>query len=512
MTDSTQAPPIRLPQGRHFAVTWGIPDDFGGMTSAFLHRSRAFVRLGGVAVEIVTFDTRPDYPAFSDELRRRGELLDDMSIVNIWDWLREWDLPADAPGTLNLDKHPLVPLEPDAAYRSTFREGHELTRTRYASDGSSVLQVDHYRLDGTLLLSDRRDLREPGTVSGRSLVLCDRDGRPVRSWGATWSLYRYWLDRLRGGAWSYLIVDSKTIANFMLTYRRKKAVTLHVVHSSHLAGDVRPIGPLRATRRTVFENLGDFDAVVVLTKRQRKDVIELLGPQANLVVVPNSRDLALSADAPLERPVGRGVVLASLTTRKRVDHAITAAADAIASGAPITLDVFGEGETRPQLEALITERGVAGSVTLHGHRTDARAGLADASFLVLSASSEGSPLVLVEAMAAGCIPISYDIPYGPADLISHGRNGLLVPAGDIGALAEAIRTLQAMPDHAVDRMRRRARRTAQRYSDLSVTRRWAREMARAAKRKAGPDAVPAGVKAVLRAGRTAIRRAVTPGR
>ena len=61
-------------------------------------------------------------------------------------------------------------------------------------------------------------------------------------------------------------------------------------------------------------------------------------------------------------------------------------------------------------------------------RPDARRELATASFLLLTSRSEGSPLVLVEAMAAGCLPIAYDVRYGPSDLIRNGRNGFLVRA------------------------------------------------------------------------------------
>ena len=49
-----------MPQGRHFAVTWSIPDDYGGMTAAMLARSSAFSRLGGTPVDVLTFDARPD--------------------------------------------------------------------------------------------------------------------------------------------------------------------------------------------------------------------------------------------------------------------------------------------------------------------------------------------------------------------------------------------------------------------------------------------------------------------
>lgn len=485
---------VRLPPGSQFAVTWGIPDDFGGMTGAMLHRSRAFVRLAGTPVDILTFDARPDYPDVEHRLREAGELIDGMRLLNLWDWLRDTPLeigptppvPNDAPasggravgiaGTLDLEKHTFSPLQPDPAFVSTHRGAAELSRTQLAPDGVTAAQVDYYREDGTLLASDRRE------AGARSVVLCDAAGAPLRSFGSIWGLYRFWIDRLRGRGPSFLIVDSKTIARAMLTYRRKSAVTMHVVHSSHLAGAELPAGTIRQTRQEVFANLDGFDAVVVLTERQSRDIQSLLGPVPNLVVVPNGRDQS-GAVAPLERPANTGIVLAGLTGRKRVDHAVRAIADATVPPG-VTLDVFGDGERRASLETLRDDLGLASRVRFHGHVPGARARLADASFLLLTSTSEGFPLVLLEAMAAGCIPIAYDVPYGPADIIRDGRNGFLVPAGDEVALARAIAELQAMSPRLVTRMRREARSAASAFSDEAVTRTWADAMRRSALRKA----------------------------
>lgn len=446
---------IHLPDGLQFALTWSIPDNFGGMTSALLHRSRAFVRLADRPVDILTFDARTDYPQVDARLRERGELIDGMRLLNLWDWLRENPVPADAPGTLSLDRHPFTPLE-----------GSDLVVTRYADDGETILQVDYHRADGSLLATDRRDVVESGVPGGRAIVLCDENGVPVRSWGRVWALYRFWIDLLRQRRPSFLLVDSKTVANFATTYRRKRAVTMHIVHNSHLQGD-----GLRQSRREVFENLGAFDSVVLLTERQRADVVAMLGPQPNLAVIPNGREVG--ARVPLERDVRRGMVLASLTARKRVGHAVRAATAAGAS-----LDVYGDGEERAALEKMS-----GSNVVFHGHVADARSRLVDASFLLSTATSEGLPLALVEAMAAGCLPIAYDVPYGPSDLIVDGRTGFLVPPGDEHALTATIEHLLSLPKRTVTRMRRAAMRAARAYSDDAVTRSWATEMRIADHRK-----------------------------
>jgi poly(glycerol-phosphate) alpha-glucosyltransferase len=446
---------VRLPTGRHFAVTWGIPDSYGGMTTALLQRSRAFARIGGVEVDVLTFDVRPDYDDVRNRLLDRGELTDGVHLLNLYEWLREHPLPG---GTLRLDRDVFTPLA-----RGGSRSGSQSIDSRHADDGT-VLQVDHYRSDGTLLLSDRRDTRQRGRLGGRSVVLCDERGEPVRSWARIHHLYRAWLDALTSKQPSFVIVDSKTSANFMLDYRRPHVVTAHVVHNSHLARADEPLGEVRASRRAVFDRLDDFDIVAVLSERQRRDVVALRGEHPGLRVIANPR-AAVRAGA--SRRGSHGIVLASLTARKRVDHAI-----GVAARLSIGLEVFGDGDRADAVRAAIPAH-AAHRIRLHGHRADAREQLSGASFLLQTGSSEGFPLVLAEAMAAGTIPIAYDVPYGPADLIEHGENGLLVPSGDEDALAAAVTRLLTMPPRRRARMRRAARRTARAYSERAVVAGWA---------------------------------------
>ncbi|RWZ55081.1 glycosyltransferase [Labedella populi] len=486
VTDRTRAARGLLPTGRHFALTWSVSDGYGGMTAALLARTRAFVRHGGVRVDVLTLDEQADYPTLESRLRQRGELIDGMRLLNLWDWLRDNPLPG---GSLRLDRHPLspLPLGPGPGATEIRRGGTVLSRTRWSEDGARALQTDHYRLDGTLLVSDRRDI-EGG---GRSIVLCDESGSPVRSWGRIWHLYAAWLDRLSARRPTFLIVDSKTVAPFVAEYRRPHVTTVHLVHASHLEGTERPMGRLRESRRRVFENLAAFDAVAVLSERQRADVEALLGPQDNVIVVRNVREEVpgRASQNALTRPrdITAGIMLASLEKRKRVSHAVRAVAaqrvlTTAGAGRPVTLDVYGEGPRRATLEAVVDRLEARDFARLRGFDPHARERLADASFLLLTSTSEGFPLVLAEALSVGCLPIVYDVPYGPADIIRSGWNGWVVPAGDVDAMAAAIEELVSLPDERIAAMRRNAVASARSFDPLAVTRAWARGL-RAARRR-----------------------------
>ncbi len=58
---------------------------------------------------------------------------------------------------------------------------------------------------------------------------------------------------------------------------------------------------------------------------------------------------------------------------------------------------------------------------------------------VYPTTTEGFGLSILEALSNGCPVISYDVNYGPREMIESGKNGELVPPGDIDAIAQAMR-------------------------------------------------------------------------
>lgn len=482
---SENAARLDFPAAHYFSLTWGIPDDFAGMTTAFLNRNRAFEQLGGPVVDILTFDARPDYPCVQEQLRERGLLTPRAKIINIWDWFREFPQP---PARAVAAHRTFSPLDPSLPYETTERDGVVLTRTR-TNDVGEVMQLDHYRRDGSLFASDRRDVDRRGKLGGRSIVLCDQAGDPARSWSAPWAFYRDWLDLLLGAEGgraergrgrgpgrsepTVLIVDSKTVANFMLGYKRSDVTTVHVIHGSHLndRGD-----KLRVSRRKVFPRLAEFDLVVTLTETQKRDIEARLPEARNLVCIPNSVEPP-SPVRDLARPRESIAVLASLLPIKRVSHALEAVARVRAStDAPVQLTVYGDGPERSELEALSVKVGIADAVTFAGHLPDAKQVLASTSMLLLTSRSEGFGLVLLEAMAEGCVPLAYDVPYGPADVIRDGENGFLVPDGDVATLAGRIHDLLTMEPCRLEQLRTSGRETAAAYSAEATTELWARAL------------------------------------
>ena len=103
------------------------------------------------------------------------------------------------------------------------------------------------------------------------------------------------------------------------------------------------------------------------------------------------------------------------------------------------LRIFGEGELRQELTELTRSLQIADRVELPGRSTALLEKMNSCAMFVLSSDYEGMPNVLLEAMCMGMPCISTDCPSGgPRELIEDGVNGLLVPVGDVEALADAM--------------------------------------------------------------------------
>jgi glycosyltransferase involved in cell wall biosynthesis len=104
----------------------------------------------------------------------------------------------------------------------------------------------------------------------------------------------------------------------------------------------------------------------------------------------------------------------------------------------VRLLILGEGEARQELEALAQKLEIIEDVALPGFVENPYAYMSRAAAFVLSSRWEGLPTVLIEAMACGCPVVSTNCPSGPEEILAAGKYGVLVPVGDISALATAM--------------------------------------------------------------------------
>jgi glycosyltransferase involved in cell wall biosynthesis len=232
----------------------------------------------------------------------------------------------------------------------------------------------------------------------------------------------------------------------------------------------------------VRRELGRFDAIVVLTGDDARDYRdELNGSATRVEQIPNALPELGGGTSALEE---KAVVAAGrLTGQKGFDLLIRAFAQVVPERPDWELRIYGDGSQRAELERLIAELGLNGSVRLMGATSDIGEELARASVFALSSRFEGFGMVLVEAMSKGVPVVSFDCPRGPSEIVDDGVDGVLVPNGDVDALASALVELTG------DEQRRRSLGAAgleksRRYEIGAIGARWDALLAELEERRA----------------------------
>lgn len=211
----------------------------------------------------------------------------------------------------------------------------------------------------------------------------------------------------------------------------------------------------------VFENV----ETIAVSASTKEDLVRRGMIPERIRVVSNGIDLDFFSPGSTpraERPtllfVGR------LKKYKRVDLLIDAAAFLASEKVDVELLIAGEGDERPALEARVRRLGLEGRVRMLGFvpEEEKRDALRRAWIHVLTSPKEGWGISNLEAAACGTPSVTSDSP-GLRESVVDGQTGLLVPHGDVPALAAAIRSLLA-DGPLRERMGRQGRAFAEGFS------------------------------------------------
>jgi glycosyltransferase involved in cell wall biosynthesis len=238
-----------------------------------------------------------------------------------------------------------------------------------------------------------------------------------------------------------------------------------VVHQEHRSSSDRTSG---------LEPLLTFapraDVVALLTRSARDWLTETLGAVApETVVVPNPLPQGFKPRATLET---RLIVAAGRFVAEKQLTKLVEAFGEIAEQIPDwRLRILGSGPQRLDVIRLIRRLGLWDRVELPGQSADMPSEWAAASISALPSRSEGLPLVVQEAMAAGVPVIAFDNPSGSRAVIRHEVNGLLVGPDALSGLSTALLRL-ATDDALRHRLGEGALASAREYVAETIAHRW----------------------------------------
>jgi glycosyltransferase involved in cell wall biosynthesis len=221
----------------------------------------------------------------------------------------------------------------------------------------------------------------------------------------------------------------------------------------------------RWVSRWVYRRVG---RIIAVSSPIRRRLIERDGVSHDLItIVPNAvipasetRSDWLPAEMRKHPLIG---VVARLQPEKGVADFLKAAAHVAPSFPEARFVIAGDGPLRQELAALAEDLDLGSRVHFLGFKAEVSALMGSLDVLVVPSRTEGSPLVTLEAMAAG-VPIVASATGGIPDQVRHDKEGLLVPPGDTGAIGDAILDLLRDPAYARRLGEAGRRRTASWFS------------------------------------------------
>lgn len=497
-----------MPDARYVFLVDVLPRNHAGRSASILTKTRLLWERTGRESLILTAYDSSQLDDISHGLRERGLLAEGVTAASLHDYFpddtvldagdhhRPFEEPGmtwnhdEAAGQYHFYEHGVHRLSKrlDYAGRPIVVDRFNNARNRTRSDEfwpngvqRRTVFFDLYQGVARQELLHRRDgsvrlciwwAIDPITKvrSPERVTTFDRHGRPERVLGSYHEVIHACLDGLIGDEPAFLTCEARRIDEWVLDYSRPNVRQIHVLHNAHIRPPYDNIHQVRPIYTALLTS-PNVDATVFLTHRQKREAEAHFGPHPSYHVIPHSVP-PTPPRTDLPRDPNLVVMMARLDQQKQLDHAIAAFAQVTKAVPGARLEIYGRGVDEGVLRAQIRRLGLTDQVKLCGFTSDPMGVYRRAGLSMLTSKYEGFGLVLVESLQQGCPVVSYDIAYGPADIVQDGVNGVLVPPGDIRALANAVIRLMRDP-HGLARMSAAAPGSIDQFSEEAFVDRWA---------------------------------------
>ncbi|ERL63722.1 hypothetical protein L248_2240 [Schleiferilactobacillus shenzhenensis LY-73] len=293
-------------------------------------------------------------------------------------------------------------------------------------------------------------------------------------------LISYFLDTINQAAGGDSLIISDRYENTpALAHMKSKARRYVFIHNVHVADPDNPLHDphLNYNYAYVLQHPREFNGMITPTHHQAWDIKTRFGKGLNVVVIPSGSVDPIRTRIPIiNRPLRHHILsVARISPEKRLDTLVKVAAMVREKVPDTILDIYGFVSDRKSgiiLNNTVKTTNMVGSVHFHDYTDKIEDVYDDSTLLALSSRNEGFGLALIEAEAHGVPLVSFDINYGPNEIIQNGVNGYLVENADAETMAARIIDIfqnpflnQKLSDGAYD--------AAEKFSPQNVWKAWA---------------------------------------
>ncbi len=469
-----------------FMTAWDMDVEKGGVNKVMLRRSALFSNQDYRSI-LLTMDFKMNYPEIASELRATGQLGRDVEIMNVYDYYREKFASKDVSSKqVEMYKQNIKKFEGDywvqdggyfARYfmngsyikykqwdddgilkfidyfdenrvrsrREEFHpEGYKIRETLYHPANNKKNQERYFTPDGFCFLTMWFNYQ---TGSQQRIYLFDPSHKKVVDFANRVEFHTYWLEELcrTEVVKPVIIVDGAATAERVINVDDDLAYKIFMIHANHFQEPYTLGSPYLEAVQPILDIIPKGYPVVVLTELQQLDLHKEIGNRGNIHVIPNYVELPV---VKAEKDPMLVTLVARLAKEKRIDQAIEAFIEVARDVPGAKLEIYGIGEEEAELKKLIKKLKINHSVKLMGYTNRIDEVFAKSAVSLITSKAEGFSFVMLESFANHTPVVSYEINYGPAQVIKDGENGYLVPDGDIEALADRIKKVLENPDEA----------------------------------------------------------------
>ncbi|MBP1950587.1 glycosyltransferase [Virgibacillus litoralis] len=460
----------------------------GGLTRASLKQASFFAEMG-YETYMLTFNFNPKYPIIRDKLLEMNKVHKNVTILNMYEELEGYDEPLTL--TIPSKKASLTELSNGMSIdkrhkRNAYRVYNNGLYVKYISlnEDNSLDFIDYFDENR---YRTKREVYDPwGNLKKvafmnlllnkpNQLIYYDNEGRAYFSqWNDPESeiiqrvnifnknssiTHTYandnvthkldWLTKTinkLGGERSVVISDTRSTDEVLIKLDHPKAAKVWRLHSSHLDSPFTVDANITPAVKPALDNLETFDAAVFLTEEQKNDVTKRLGEKSNLMVIPHYHEESTKTIKSNNEDNKLGVVISRLSSLKRLDHTINAFKYVVDEIPDARLEIWGTGNQESSLKKLIKELNLKENVYLKGYTHNPDEIYQKALFSVMTSKKEGFALSVLESMYNKAPVISYEIKYGPTDMIVDNENGYIIENENIEELANKMIYMFKNPD------------------------------------------------------------------
>jgi glycosyltransferase involved in cell wall biosynthesis len=207
-----------------------------------------------------------------------------------------------------------------------------------------------------------------------------------------------------------------------------------------------------------------YDAFVVLTQGNIKE-----WKSGNIKVISNPLSFYPAESSNLEKK--KVIAVGKHCNQKGYDLLLKIWKIIVEKHPDWILEIYGSFNTDYNLIELSKNLNIENNVKLFKPVKNIKNKFLEASIHVLSSRFEGFGMVIIEAMACGVPPISFDCPCGPSDIISNKEDGILVENGNIKSFSEALLSLIESKEKRMI-MGKKAKQNVKRFLPENITEEW----------------------------------------